>query len=1222
MPSYGFGGGGGRATQVVTGSPFTSKAALDTWSQANPTQLINTNELVSVAVVAGAVIPSDNGTYQWSGTNLVYEPNAWVDYTGLDAADIKRLYESNPNTNAFTDNDDTTVTGIQGLPDNTIPMGAGVGVAQSGLAVNPTTNYIESNKPLSVPDAGAITMGNFDFSNAGASVIATELATGRKFYPVAYELLSSGSSKAWRENFGPEVVTPAAASAIETFTSSGTNNSIEFAIVNVGRGSATQYTWTIPPGAAACNDVNLVIQIISRNNNPPVFDYRASTGGPGFDFPANPGATPLDVPMPLPRPAFFQEGIVIYVTLSAPAGQTLQLMGQTLTLPVVGTQTIPRVAVLGRVSTLAEIPDTADTIGSVVAGSSNVTVNTANRVATVSVDDGPINLSLEQLTDVNATSPTSPDAALLSAINAATTNSLTTTKSNGKTEFVFLWPAPGGTIPANAQTVLSKLTVGTTVGFTVNQTGGSTARVDFAIGQVISSLSGPNWLIELETTLETNLAAALSVLANIPGSVSTAYTISNTSLTKYTQAFDGNINPGDILYRNTADTAWNTRQMNVRYPISGNGTTTPLKVGNSTRNIPGDVLTYIAGGDSDFLPLPTPTNINLWMYSNFLATPQTLAEIKAGLPNQTPFADFNIGTFTTTLSESSPGNYYVTIVLPNYFFASSLVVNGTPYAISVIGDIAYKGVDYRVYRTPTPSVPLTASPVNASISIASVNPSGIYYFQNASGSLTAAQVEANFSEAQKLFDWQTNNFTTFQLVGTDNVAKYVYIAIPSDEVVTTINSRLAGGANNYGSIGVQLMFYVVYNGTNYGVYRSTTGTFAVTGSTFDVQFMSMQASATASSNLYFYQDSVVETLDSLKARLGNAYVVNDWNVNGSSTSFAFNSTTGYSVYTNIAIPVDCTISSIQVGPTVGPLVVQTFVFLGTFVYQGQSYNAYRTTSTIAETAGINYTLRIIVNPCPSICAKQVTGGFSVRGQTLVYNTTTGNLEVSQPVIGGFPVATTTPTNQYLLRYSSFTNTWNPDFDRLGGYGNSGAVGSSGQVPVLDTVNNWWTWGSATGNAGAVMSRRKSVAQTVNGDTRISWDTADTNNMSGLNVNLSYDGTTNVGRFTNSTGQGMSLVISWFGVWSVTSQHATTAFATWLKASWSGTGAGQQRYGYTNSVGSPDVTVSNCSASIWLDDGEWFEIWAWSTSATQSFGNNSGGAGPGFGASITITRVNP
>lgn len=499
---------------------------------------------------------------------------------------------------------------------------------------------------------------------------------------------------------------------------------------------------------------------------------------------------------------------------------------------------------------------------------------------------------------------------------------------------------------------------------------------------------------------------------------------------------------------------------------------------------------------------------------------------------------------------------------------------------------------------------------------------GVYYFANSSGTLTPDQCEALFNEGSKLADWAPSALNQFQITGVDNVVKYAYLAVPSDEVITAINSKPNGVPTAFGDIGVQFVGYATYNGRNYGIYRSTSGTFTGAGTVYDVQFMAQQAATVASANLFWFQGSAVETLATLKSKLGNSRVLSDWNVD-TTTDVNFVNTAGFPTYVNLAIPAANTITAVALGPQGGAIVTQPLLFLGVFVYQGQEYNAYRTSALVAGTAGSNYTLRLTISSCPTICAKPVTGSWSTRGQTLVYNPANGNVEISQPIIGGVPVATTVPTNQYVLRYSSFTGTWTPDFERLGGYGNNGVAGTSGQVPVLDTTNGWWAWGSATGLAGQVSARAKSGAQTVNGDTRVSWDTVDSDNTSPLSIGLSYDGVTNVGRFTNNSGVGMGLVISWHFVYAATSQHSTNAFATWLRCNWSGTAGtgGSKRYGMVDSVGSPDFTVLSSSATIWLDNGDWFEIWAWST-LTTSIGGAGAGEAAGSAANISIMRVSP
>lgn len=114
--------GTGRETVLLSGSPFSTLAALETYSQANPTELLNNSSQVSLAVVTGDPTPENNGTFEWSGANQTYAAGLWVRFSGLDAADVKSLYESNSNTNAFTDADNTTVSMTQALTPNSIPI--------------------------------------------------------------------------------------------------------------------------------------------------------------------------------------------------------------------------------------------------------------------------------------------------------------------------------------------------------------------------------------------------------------------------------------------------------------------------------------------------------------------------------------------------------------------------------------------------------------------------------------------------------------------------------------------------------------------------------------------------------------------------------------------------------------------------------------------------------------------------------------------------------------------------------------------------------------------------------------------------------------------------------------------------------------------------------------------------------------------------------------------
>ena len=187
------------------------------------------------------------------------------------------------------------------------------------------TDSIQSTMTLEAPDGGAYRMGNFEIGNAGFNIVAEELSTGTQFFPVSYFLQTEGSSRPAYENFGAVAVTPAAVDTSETFT----GNQVQFAIVNVNRGYADQYTLLIPDGAAEVTDCNLTIRTVSHTNEPAIFDYKRATGGTGFTLPANSTGSNIDGVITLPRIAFFQAGLNIFVTLEAGTGQTLSVVGQT-----------------------------------------------------------------------------------------------------------------------------------------------------------------------------------------------------------------------------------------------------------------------------------------------------------------------------------------------------------------------------------------------------------------------------------------------------------------------------------------------------------------------------------------------------------------------------------------------------------------------------------------------------------------------------------------------------------------------------------------------------------------------------------------------------------------------------------------------------------------------------------------------------------------------------
>ena len=231
-------------------------------------------------------------------------------------------------------------------------------------------------------------ISNFEVINNGNNIRVDDLATQRSFIPIAYELTSEGTGRAFREATGVIVPTPAAANTSEEFT----GNVHQFAITNVGRGWANSYTFQRSAGAPAVDDINITIRY-QNHSGPIAFDYKQrNDGGGGFSFAENTSGAIAPVLVTLPDPAFFEAGVDIYVTISAPAGSELAIRGQTFPLPQpLGSQEIPSIVVMGRVATVTPIADVQDII--------NALVNGTHRGITVtgSVDGGGnpiVNLSV------------------------------------------------------------------------------------------------------------------------------------------------------------------------------------------------------------------------------------------------------------------------------------------------------------------------------------------------------------------------------------------------------------------------------------------------------------------------------------------------------------------------------------------------------------------------------------------------------------------------------------------------------------------------------------------------------------------------------------------------------------------------------------------------------------------------------------------------------------
>lgn len=314
-------------------------------------------------------------------------------------------------------------------------------MAQSEMAVasavTETSTTIESTKEILLPGAGSARLSNFDISNNGNNIMARDSSTGREFIPVAYEIDDDGTSRGFRETTGAREITPAAADTSEEFT----GNIHQFVIPNANRGWADRYTFIRSMDAAELDDCDITIRYDSHTG-PVAFRYTAeNNGGEGFTLIAGDGNAETRAPVELVRSAFFETGVIIYVTISSPAGSNLQLRGQTIDFGtvggvVIGSQQVPYIEVYGRVATVTPLADTADIVSALTGGthSSNVSITGA-----VDGDGNPtVNINVTG----GGTGPSEPRITSLS-IQGQATSVNPDTQLTGQLTFNFAVMLPG-----------------------------------------------------------------------------------------------------------------------------------------------------------------------------------------------------------------------------------------------------------------------------------------------------------------------------------------------------------------------------------------------------------------------------------------------------------------------------------------------------------------------------------------------------------------------------------------------------------------------------------------------------------------------------------------------------------------------------------------------------------------------------------------------------------
>ncbi|MDP6586765.1 MAG: hypothetical protein QF535_19065, partial [Anaerolineales bacterium] len=153
LPPVSGGGGGARVPVTVSGSPFADLAALETWSQANPTELLNNDENVAVALVG----TSPNFiTYEWIGQNQVYAADNWSRKSDL------------------TPDQESAVDSIVNLPDNSVPKAVGGELLDGDAIVDPASSEWTFERTINVPVSSVRFDKAWTLSSSGASISARD----------------------------------------------------------------------------------------------------------------------------------------------------------------------------------------------------------------------------------------------------------------------------------------------------------------------------------------------------------------------------------------------------------------------------------------------------------------------------------------------------------------------------------------------------------------------------------------------------------------------------------------------------------------------------------------------------------------------------------------------------------------------------------------------------------------------------------------------------------------------------------------------------------------------------------------------------------------------------------------------------------------------------------------------------------------------------------------
>ena len=315
--SSSLGGGNGIPTEDHI---FTDAASRDAYFNTPDPHL---DELITGTpiFVGNVTLPSGStGTVvqEWGGQSspASYDNTEWINGStiGLTAAQIKSLYESNPDTNALTDALLTKLINVKLYP-----------------SLTETATEIVSIKSIRTPGE-SLTLGALKLSQSGLTLRLSDESSDKLYFPIVSELEDAGSLVPQFINFAESVDLPAIADQSEIFT----GTSIQFEFPSLLPGIVNMFTFV---STVNTSDINIIIRTGSHINPIPAFDYQRDIGG-FVDFVI--GDNTFNVPL------YFSSGIDLFVTLTST--NNLSLRGEK-----IGSDEIPHFVVNGRIAQLENL---------------------------------------------------------------------------------------------------------------------------------------------------------------------------------------------------------------------------------------------------------------------------------------------------------------------------------------------------------------------------------------------------------------------------------------------------------------------------------------------------------------------------------------------------------------------------------------------------------------------------------------------------------------------------------------------------------------------------------------------------------------------------------------------------------------------------------------------------------------------------------------------------